>query len=49
MPKTEGQRVRNEANGNCIICIKFIDPSSEFQEVQIPIFGSPEGGVIVSY
>jgi hypothetical protein len=41
--------VRNEAKGNCIIWIKFMDPGSELQKVQIPIFGSPEGDVIVSY
>jgi hypothetical protein len=49
MLKTGSQIVQNEANGNCIVWIKFIDPGSELQKVQIPIFESPESDVIVSY
>jgi len=49
MLKTGGKSVRNEANGNCIIWIKFVDPGSEHQKVNIPIFGSLESDVFVSY
>jgi hypothetical protein len=41
--------VRNEVYGYYIIWIKYIEPDSDIQKVQIPIFGSPEGDVILGY
>jgi hypothetical protein len=43
------QNVRNAGYGCFIIWTKFIDPGSDTQKVQIPIFGSSESDLIVSY
>jgi len=39
MLKTGGQSVRNEAYGNCVIWIKFIDSGSDIQRFKSRFLG----------